>query len=143
MAQANPRFQHALAMLAGIVTPPLILGGAGGANLDADTQQYLISASLIVCGILSAIQITRFHIYKTPYYIGTGLIRFGTGEIQWLIAVSSGHPSLQFLSHPLLLVSGMQTALVLSTGLATDCLALKVTERFWALHVSVHFLRLP
>jgi NCS2 family nucleobase:cation symporter-2 len=29
---------------------------------------------LIVCGILSAVQVTRFHIYKTPYYIGTGLI---------------------------------------------------------------------
>ena len=68
-------FQHALAMLAGIVTPPLILGGSGGANLDADTQQYLISASLIVCGILSSVQITRFHFYKTPYYLGTGLIR--------------------------------------------------------------------
>ena len=73
---ANERFQHALAMLAGIVTPPLILGGAGGANLDPATQQYLISASLIVCGILSSIQITRFHFYKTPYYLGTGLIRF-------------------------------------------------------------------
>ena len=69
------RFQHALAMLAGIVTPPLILGGSGGANLDPSTQQYLISASLIVCGILSSIQITRFHFYKTPYYLGTGLIR--------------------------------------------------------------------
>jgi uric acid-xanthine permease len=63
-------------MLAGIVTPPLILGGAGGANFDPGTQQYLISASLIVCGILSAIQITRFHLFKTPYYLGTGLIRY-------------------------------------------------------------------
>jgi NCS2 family nucleobase:cation symporter-2 len=74
--KANERFQHALAMLAGIVTPPLILGGAGGANLDPADQQYLISASLIVCGILSSIQITRFHFYKTPYYLGTGLNRF-------------------------------------------------------------------
>jgi len=72
----NNSFQHALAMLAGIVTPPLILGGSGGANLDEGTQQYLVSASLIVCGILSSIQITRFHLYKTPYYLGTGLIRF-------------------------------------------------------------------
>jgi uric acid-xanthine permease len=62
--------------LAGIVTPPLILGGSAGANLDEATQQYLISASLIVCGILSSIQITRFHIFKSPYYIGTGLIRY-------------------------------------------------------------------
>lgn len=37
-------------------------------------QSYLVSTSLIVSGILSSIQITRFHIYKTDYYIGTGLI---------------------------------------------------------------------
>lgn len=59
-------FQHALAMLAGVITPPLILSGQGGANLSGDYQQYLVSTSLIVSGILSAIQITRFHIYKTP-----------------------------------------------------------------------------
>lgn len=57
-------FQHALAMLAGIITPPIIL--ASSANFPASTQQYLVSAALIVSGILSAIQITRFHIYKTP-----------------------------------------------------------------------------
>ncbi|KAI8931275.1 hypothetical protein NX059_011620 [Plenodomus lindquistii] len=65
-------FQHALAMLAGVITPPLILSGA--ANLTGDQQRYLVSTSLIVCGILSSIQITRFHIWKTPYYVGTGLI---------------------------------------------------------------------
>jgi uric acid-xanthine permease len=59
-------FQHALAMLAGVITPPLILSGQGGVNLDVSHQQYLVSTSLIVCGILSCIQITRFHIYKTP-----------------------------------------------------------------------------
>ncbi|KAF8464035.1 permease family-domain-containing protein [Kalaharituber pfeilii] len=67
-------FQHALAMLAGVMSPPLILSGTGGANLPADVQQYLVSTSLIVCGFLSAIQITRFHIWRTPYCIGTGLI---------------------------------------------------------------------
>ncbi|CAI6337136.1 unnamed protein product [Periconia digitata] len=65
-------FQHALAMLAGVITPPIILANA--AHLAPNVQQYLVSTSLIVCGILSSIQITRFHIYKTPYYIGTGLI---------------------------------------------------------------------
>ena len=65
-------FQHALAMLAGIITPPIII--ASSANFDAEITQYLVSTSLIVCGILSSVQITRFHIYKTPYYIGTGLI---------------------------------------------------------------------
>src|SRR2546423_5613585 len=67
-------FQHALAMLAGVITPPIILAGQGGGNLPQEVAQYLVSTSLIVCGILSGIQITRFHIYKTPYYIGTGLI---------------------------------------------------------------------
>jgi xanthine/uracil permease len=67
-------FQHALSMLAGVITPPIILGGAGGANFDVEITQYLVSTSLIVCGILSSIQITRFHIYKSPYFIGTGLI---------------------------------------------------------------------
>ncbi|KAK1962231.1 hypothetical protein LY78DRAFT_720200 [Colletotrichum sublineola] len=67
-------FQHALAMLAGIVTPPILLSGAAGANLTGEMQQYLVSTALIVSGLLSLIQITRFHILKTPYYIGTGLI---------------------------------------------------------------------
>lgn len=56
--------QHALAMLAGIITPPIIL--ASGVNLPAELQQYLVSTALIVSGILSMIQITRFHIYGTP-----------------------------------------------------------------------------
>jgi NCS2 family nucleobase:cation symporter-2 len=59
-------FQHALAMLAGVITPPILLSGQGGANLSAEEQQYLVSTALIVSGILSAVQITRFHIYKTP-----------------------------------------------------------------------------
>ena len=67
-------FQHALSMLAGIITPPIIIAGEGGVNLGADDTQYLVSTALIVCGILSSIQITRFHIYRSPYYIGTGLI---------------------------------------------------------------------
>lgn len=56
--------QHSLAMLAGIITPPLILSGA--VHLPVEQQQYLVSTALIVSGILSSIQITRFHIYKTP-----------------------------------------------------------------------------
>ncbi|KAG8159524.1 hypothetical protein KVR01_010161 [Diaporthe batatas] len=67
-------FQHSLAMLAGLITPPIILAGQGGANLNAEQAQYLVSTALIVSGLLSVIQITRFHIFKTPYYIGTGII---------------------------------------------------------------------
>lgn len=67
-------FQHALSMLAGVITPPIIIAGQGGANLGGDDAQYLVSTSLIVCGLLSSVQITRFHIYRSPYYLGTGLI---------------------------------------------------------------------
>ncbi|KAK6364849.1 hypothetical protein LTS17_011753 [Exophiala oligosperma] len=67
-------FQHALSMLAGLITPPIILSGTGGANLPTETAQYLVSTSLIVCGILSSVQITRFHIYRSSYFIGTGII---------------------------------------------------------------------
>ncbi|KAL6401704.1 NCS2 family nucleobase:cation symporter-2 [Ilyonectria robusta] len=56
-------FQHALAMLAGIITPPMIISSS--ANLDADQQQYLVSTALIVSGIFSAVQITRFRIWGT------------------------------------------------------------------------------
>lgn len=65
-------FQHALAMLAGVITPPIIISAA--ANLDIKLQQYLVSASLISSGILSLIQISRFRIPKTKYFIGTGLL---------------------------------------------------------------------
>ena len=65
-------FQHALSMLAGIITPPIILSSS--VNLPPELQSYLVSTSLIVCGILSSIQITRFHIFRSPYYVGTGLI---------------------------------------------------------------------
>lgn len=40
--------QHALAMLAGLITPPIIFASA--LNLDAKTSAYMISASLIGCG---------------------------------------------------------------------------------------------
>jgi xanthine/uracil permease len=36
--------QLALAMLAGIITPPIIISGS--ANFDATTEQYLVSTSL-------------------------------------------------------------------------------------------------
>lgn len=60
-------YHSALAMLAGVVSPSIIIAGAGGANLGSETTRYLVSTSLIVCGILSLIQITRFHIRGTSY----------------------------------------------------------------------------
>jgi hypothetical protein len=41
-------FQHALAMLAGLITPPIIFSNA--LALDPSTSSYLISSSLIGCG---------------------------------------------------------------------------------------------
>ncbi|OSD08775.1 Xanthine/uracil permease [Trametes coccinea BRFM310] len=64
-------FQHALAMLAGLITPPIIFASA--LNLDSATSAYMISASLIGCGILSLVQLSRIPLFG-GYYLGTGLI---------------------------------------------------------------------
>ncbi|KAH3684188.1 hypothetical protein WICPIJ_004831 [Wickerhamomyces pijperi] len=64
--------QHALSMLAGVVTPPIIISSA--AQLSAQESSYLVSAALITSGLLSLIQITRFKIPYTNYYIGSGLL---------------------------------------------------------------------
>ncbi|VDB91533.1 unnamed protein product [Peniophora sp. CBMAI 1063] len=64
--------QHALAMLAGLITPPIIF--AGSLSLDASTSAYMISASLIGCALLSLLQMSRIRIWKTNYFIGTGLL---------------------------------------------------------------------
>ncbi|KAF8165944.1 xanthine/uracil permease [Crassisporium funariophilum] len=63
--------QHALAMLAGLITPPIIFASA--LNLDPATSAYMISSSLIGCGIMSLVQMSRIHLFK-GYYLGTGLI---------------------------------------------------------------------
>ncbi|GAN08690.1 purine permease [Mucor ambiguus] len=69
-------FQHSLAMVSGVVTPILIMTGSGATslNLEMADQQYLLSAALICSAILSLIQITRFKIWGTGYYLGTGLL---------------------------------------------------------------------
>jgi len=41
--------QHSLAMLAGLITPPIIF--ASSLALDPETSSYMISASLIGCGV--------------------------------------------------------------------------------------------
>ncbi|KLO04061.1 hypothetical protein SCHPADRAFT_841075, partial [Schizopora paradoxa] len=68
---ASCGLQHALAMLAGLITPPIIF--ASSLNLDQETQAYMISASLIGCGILSLVQMSRIRLRK-GYYLGTGLL---------------------------------------------------------------------
>jgi len=61
-------------MVGGLVTPPLLLAGPAGAALGTEAQLYLVSACLIWCGVGTAIQVSRFKVYKTKYFIGTGLI---------------------------------------------------------------------
>ena len=84
--------QHSLAMLAGLITPPIIF--ATTLNLDAALSSYMISASLIGSGeytdyrghtnkninidnngsgILSLVQISRITLFR-QYKLGAGLI---------------------------------------------------------------------
>ncbi|KAI0940361.1 hypothetical protein AcV5_001491 [Taiwanofungus camphoratus] len=63
--------QHALAMLAGLITPPIIF--ASSLNLDSELSAYMISASLIGCGILSLVQMSHIRLFKN-YHLGTGLL---------------------------------------------------------------------
>ncbi|KAG4411262.1 hypothetical protein IFR04_015609 [Cadophora malorum] len=65
--------QHALTMIGSIVSPPLAIAG-GAFNFDPSITQYLVSAAFITTGIATALQVTRVHIAKTPFFIGTGLL---------------------------------------------------------------------
>lgn len=84
--------QHALSMLAGIVSPPIIISAS--ANLSVEMQQYLVSASLIASGILSTIQITRFHIWRTKYNLGTGLLSVVGTSFATITLVSAVFPQM-------------------------------------------------
>jgi hypothetical protein len=65
--------EHQLTYTA-VISPPIILGGSSGVNFGDEIYQYLVSTSLITSGLLSAMQMARFHVYGTKYYIGTGLL---------------------------------------------------------------------
>ncbi|EKX39438.1 hypothetical protein GUITHDRAFT_76385 [Guillardia theta CCMP2712] len=67
-------FQHALAMIGGIIAVPLLLTGPYNARLTSAETEYLISAGLLSSGILSLISVTRFKVFNTGYFLGTGLI---------------------------------------------------------------------
>ncbi|KAI3406636.1 hypothetical protein KGF56_000482 [Candida oxycetoniae] len=82
--------QHSLAMIGGLVVPPILISVA--ANLSSEIQQYMVSTCLIVSGILSLLQITRFHIYKTPYYLGTGLLSVVGPSFATLAVTSNAFP---------------------------------------------------
>lgn len=83
-------FQHSLAMIAGIVTPPLLMASA--ANFDAQMTQYLVSAAMIGSGLLSLIHIIRFRIPGTHLYVGTGLISVVGASFSTITVFTTGLP---------------------------------------------------
>jgi xanthine/uracil permease len=60
-------------MIGSIVSPPLAIA-AGAFNFDTQITQYMVSTAFITTGIATALQVTRVHIAKTPFFIGTGLL---------------------------------------------------------------------
>ncbi|KAH9304469.1 hypothetical protein KI387_008873, partial [Taxus chinensis] len=64
--------QHALAMVGGIITPPLLISSSAG--FSTASQAYLVSAALIVASFASLIQILQFKIPFTSYVVGSGLL---------------------------------------------------------------------
>jgi len=68
--------QHCLAMLAGIITAPLLIFNDGcmlGDEELCSKKQYGISAALIASGCLSLVQVLRFKLVG-GYFLGTGLL---------------------------------------------------------------------
>ncbi|GLI64085.1 hypothetical protein VaNZ11_007254 [Volvox africanus] len=77
--------QHALAMVGGLITPPLLISNlAMGKRPKTDIpyasgkpdeiQRYLVQAGLIVCGIMTFFQVAGFRIYRTPFQFGAGVL---------------------------------------------------------------------
>lgn len=65
--------QHALTMIGSIVSPPLAIA-SGAFNFDSAMTEYLVSTAFITTGLATALQVTRLHVTKTPFFIGTGLL---------------------------------------------------------------------
>ncbi|KXZ44106.1 hypothetical protein GPECTOR_73g627 [Gonium pectorale] len=76
--------QHALAMVGGLITPPLLVSNlAFGKRSDgtpyaegnpSEIQRYLVQAALIVCGIMTFFQVAGFRIGKSPFQLGAGVL---------------------------------------------------------------------
>lgn len=63
-------FQHVLAMYAGAVIVPLLIGGALGFN--GEEMTYLVSIDIFMCGIATLLQLTvnRFFGIGLPVVLG-------------------------------------------------------------------------
>jgi xanthine permease len=67
---ASLGFQHVLAMYAGAVIVPLIVGGA--LNLTGEQLTYLVSIDILMCGIATILQVwqNRFFGIGLPIVLG-------------------------------------------------------------------------
>ncbi len=82
-------FQHALSMMGGIITPPILVSGAFYARFSTEETQYLLSVGLICSGILSFTQIIQIKLWG-GFVIGTGFISVvGTSFVFLPIAQAS------------------------------------------------------
>ncbi|GLC34611.1 hypothetical protein PLESTB_001242600 [Pleodorina starrii] len=77
--------QHALAMVGGLITPPLLIsnlaiGVRPGTSIPyakgdpSEIQRYLVQAALIVCGIMTFFQVAGFRLFRTPFQLGAGVL---------------------------------------------------------------------
>lgn len=64
-------FQHSLAVVGGLITPPTLIGGLDPSGQSAS---HLVSYGLIVSGICTTIQASHTSIPKSKYYLGSGLL---------------------------------------------------------------------
>lgn len=60
-------------MIGSIVSPPLAIA-SGAFHFDPGMTEYLVSTAFITTGLATALQVTRLHVTKTPFFIGTGLL---------------------------------------------------------------------
>ncbi len=61
--------QHALAMVGGLITPPLVVSSVAN---DPGVTQFLISSALIVSGVCTIVHVIQLKIPFVPLYYGTG-----------------------------------------------------------------------
>jgi hypothetical protein len=102
-------FQHAIAMLGGVITPPLLISGPFNARLTSSESQYLLAVSLIMSGFLSIVQVYQLRLGH-GYVLGTGLISVvGTSftflpiaqsSVAFMMQVCADRPSSPVPKHP-------------------------------------------
>lgn len=80
MLSAIMGLQHAFAMVGGLITPPLVIFKFSVNFTDVATQQYVVSAALIVSGICSWVNLSKTPIpftkklFRRQLFIGSGVL---------------------------------------------------------------------